>query len=107
MDIRKQKNSIPTVSLDEPLNEDESMSLMDIIPSEFNIDEYLIKKEQIEKLLKAVMTLDKYEQKLLKLYYGVELSQQEIAAELNVSQAKISRNIKTIIEKLRIIMINE
>lgn len=107
MDIRNNKKRINTVSLDEPVSDDENISRMDIIPSDFNIENNLIEKEQIEALVKAVMTLDKDEQKLLKLYYGEELSQEEIAASMNISQAKVSRDLKRIIQKLREIMIND
>ena len=106
MDIRDNKKRINTVSLDEPVNDDESISRMDVVPSDFNIEDNLIEKELIESLIRAVLELRIDEQELLKLYYGEEMRQKEIARKLNVSQAKVSRDLKSIIEKLRKIMID-
>ena len=91
------------VSLDAIIDSsDGNLTLIDLIPSDFDMEEHVILNEQKELLRKALLKLSKDEQKLLKLYYGRDnMSQIDIAKKLNTSQAQVSRQIKRIIEKLK------
>ena len=104
----KRKSNNNTISLDSVIYEDESgegIFLIDMIPSEFNLEEYIIKKTDIELLRKAILTLDIKERALLRYCYGpVKYTQSEIAKIYNTTQSNISRRLKHIIAKLRVAM---
>ena len=105
--IRSNKKHDNTISLDSPvpnqIGEDENKSLIDIIASDFNMEDYLIEKEKIEILNKAISTLEPDEQYLLKHYYSstTKQSQQELAKMYGTTQPTIARKIKKIIKKLQ------
>lgn len=106
MDVRKNKKYKDTVSLDEPLlhiDENEKISLMDIIPGDLNIEDDLIEKEKKELLYKAISTLKPEERELLKHYYNDinKMSQRDIANKLNVRQPTINRRLQRIIKKIQ------
>lgn len=109
----KRKADVESISLDEPiLNKDcnDNVPLMDTIANDFNMEDYIIEQERREILHKAISTLKDDEQKLIKYYYysSNKMRQAEIAKALNISQAHVSRKLKTIIEKLqRIIKYDE
>lgn len=82
------------VSLDD--DNENSRSYSEIISSNENIsqDERLILEESINQL-------DNQEQEIIKLRYFRDLSQQEVAKVLSLSQAKVSRYEKRSLEKMR------
>lgn len=82
------------VSLDD--DNENSRSYSEIISSNENIsqDERLILEESINQL-------DNQEKEIIKLRYFRDLSQQEVAKVLSLSQAKVSRYEKRSLEKMR------
>lgn len=84
---------------------EDEITLEDIIKDESNIEDDLIKKEQIQFLYKEISKLSPTEQKVLILNFGLneysQLPQTEIAEILNLSQGQISRIKKNAIRKLR------
>lgn len=82
-------------------NDGDETTLMDAIPSDYNLEEHVIRREQIMLLREAIKTeLTDKERRILMLYLDGK-TQCEIAEEFGVVQACISRYIKRIIEKLK------
>lgn len=102
------KANLNTISLESTILNDsdgKEILLIDMIPSDFDMDEYLIKKEAMDALRKAFNLLSEKEQYILKQYYGsANARQTTIADEFHTTQSAISRKIKTIIKKLRRLM---
>lgn len=100
--MRKAEKTV--MSLDEDVrirgNSGESISLAEVIPSDFNLEEYIIRKEQIEQLRAAIATLDEVDRKYISLYLA-GAKQGEIAKELGLSQGYVSRKFKAIVRKLQ------
>ncbi len=92
----------PTVSLQEKIGDDDSMSLQDIIGSceEEEMTDRLALSEAIEKLSTE-------EQLLIKLRFFGGMTQSESAKRLGMTQVKVSRREKKIIEKLRCELLGE
>lgn len=92
------------LSLDMAVNtnsgDNEEITLMDLVASDFNLEEFMIHKERIELLRKAILTLDNKEKRLLLLYLN-EIPQKNIAKIMGIAQPTVSRNLKKLIEKLR------
>ncbi|MGI6413531.1 MAG: sigma-70 family RNA polymerase sigma factor [Syntrophomonadaceae bacterium] len=61
---------------------------------ETNLEDLVVKKEEIELLAKAITKLDKRQQLVLMLYYYEELTMKEIAAILDIGVPRVSQ-IKT------------
>ena len=108
MYIRSNKKVISTISLFEPLGEDDDgqeIKLEDIISSE-NIDynDKIDKENKISKLYKHLKVLDELELKILSLRYGLngnnEYTQKEIGNMLNISRSYVSRIEKKALNKI-------
>ena len=111
-DIRKQKSvhnkaNYNTISLDAPVNDDgeTELALIDMIADKFDLEEYIIKQEELEHLYKAISKLKPRDRLLLEYTYGPEeLTQQEIARRTGLLQGSVSRALRRIYKKLRKIM---
>ncbi len=109
MFLRKNNKLRQEISLDEPLNVDydgNELLLSDIIGTDKDIIQDEIEhNDQKEKFYKALNHLNKREQQILKMRYGLigheELTQKDVAELLGISQSYISRLEKKIIKKLR------
>ena len=86
---------------------DENTALENIIPDDFDMDEYIEKKEEKELLNRAISSLSDVEQKAIKYYFVNELIQEDIAKLLGMSQANASRVLKRAINKLRTYMLED
>ena len=88
------------VSLYEPVYSDsgENLRVMDQVGDKRNTDEQWI--EQIA-LSNAVDTLDAREKRILALRYYAGRTQTEVAADIGISQAQVSRLEKSAIEKIK------
>ena len=86
----------PTVSLQEKLGDDDSSSFEELVGVD-NSEEITDKLA----LSQALKNLPKDEQKLIYLRYFRGLTQSESAKQLGLTQVKVSRREKKIIEKLR------
>ena len=95
--LRKRK--INCLSLEDDIND--NLKIIDIIKSDENITDAVIKKSIIEELYIAINKLSSNELLLLELYYINNLTQLEISKKLKCSQAQVSRRIKNIYKKLK------
>ena len=109
MYIRKNGNIRSEVSIDEPLNTDwdgNELILSDILGGdEDSVYKNMEHDEDRKTILRAIETLSKREQAIIKLRFGLEngkeKTQKEVADILGISQSYISRLEKRIISKLR------
>ena len=100
----KEKANYNTVSLDAPVKSDghSDIFLADVLGSDFDIEEELIKQEELETLKKAISTLSIREQLILDLIYGPDqMIQSDVAKVFGTTQSSISRILKGIYKKLR------
>ena len=108
MYIRSNKKVISTLSLFEPLGEDDDgqeIKLEDIIASEsIDYNDKMDKENKISKLYKYLKVLDELEMKILSLRYGIngnaEYTQKEIGKMLNISRSYVSRIEKKALNKI-------
>lgn len=103
LSVDRYKANYHTISLDTVVCETEKkvMTLEDFIQSDYNLEEDVIKREQLSAVKKAIKTLTDREKMIFKYYIIDDMNQLDIAAMLNVSQAQVSRTMKKIIEKIR------
>lgn len=97
----KRKANYNTLSLDMEIGEEEDATLLDLIPSNVDVEKEVIRKIQREEVYKAIQTLTNKEKQILKYYVEGNLNQGEIARILGNSQAYVSRRLQIIAEKLR------
>ena len=101
------------VSADTPLKEGEDSSLLDILPGdvETSLLAEIIEQEETANLTnqqlqlnqvlqQAITALDTQSQQLLQLYYSEQVTQKEIAAQLNIKQYTVSRRLSSIKKSL-------
>ena len=92
-----------TISLNQEIGEEKE--LIDIIPDKYNLENEVIKKEQINQILNALNKLKNKQYKtFLKLYYGIGCKEQnicEISKKYGVSRQFVSKEIKTGIKKIK------
>lgn len=95
-----------TISLDTKINsKDDNIELLDIIPSEFNLEGQVIQNDLCERLHKEIDNLPERNKfiicSIFELKNYEKLTQQELAKQLNVSQTQICRIVKKTINILR------
>ena len=66
-----------------------------------NVENLVIKREQIAELGQAVSKLNEKQQKLIRLYYYKGLTETEVAEDFGVSQPAICQQLNTIHNKLK------
>ncbi|MEE0808869.1 MAG: RNA polymerase sporulation sigma factor SigK [Acutalibacteraceae bacterium] len=109
MYFRNLKKTAQDVYISDPIDNDKdgnTLTLIDVIADEGDIEEEIDTKMKIEKLRVILNgTLDERETEIIKLRYGLngenELTQREIAKKLNISRSYVSRIEKAALEKLR------
>ena len=85
----------PIYSIDEPLNDNgKEITLQDTIGKMDNVDDLLLLKEELLKL-------NPFEQELINKRYMYDLTQQQTADELGISQVQVSRGEQKILTKLK------
>ncbi|MFJ9244399.1 SigB/SigF/SigG family RNA polymerase sigma factor [Streptomyces sp. NPDC101776] len=103
-------NGYTAGSLDTPTNtaentgSSESAGLADFLGSE---DPELEKVENLHALAPLMRTLDERERLIIDMRFGLEMTQAQIGAELDVSQMHVSRLLSKILRKLRAGMADE
>lgn len=101
------------ISADSPLKEGEDGSLLDILPGDVEtslLTEIIEQEETVnlrnhqtqfnQLLQQTINALNTESQQLLQLYYGQQLTQKEIAAQLNIKQYTVSRRLTSIKKSL-------
>lgn len=98
----KRKANFNTISLETPVSDEDPDSLLiDLIPSDVDVEKEVIEKMQKEAMYKAIEQLTFNEKAIIKYYIKYDLTQKEIAAITGHSQAYVSRKLQTIVIKLR------
>ena len=93
-------NTDRKISMDAPVNDDESMSLYDIISSENSVspEKELIKQSLTTELKRILSTLPFREAEIIKQYYGIDLPHpltlEEIGANFDITRERV-RQLKT------------
>lgn len=107
MTFRK-KDPDGMLSLNKEMNreaDDRITTLEDTIPSDVNIEEEMILKEQKEEMYNEILKLNKREKLVICLSYGVggyeKITEKEIAKILKISQAQVNRIKNKTVKKIR------
>jgi RNA polymerase sigma-B factor len=87
-----------TLSLDAPINDDDSASLADFLPHRDESLDAVIDRQSVKPLIDALPTREKHI--LLLRFYGNH-TQAEIAAEIGLSQMHVSRILHNVLGQLR------
>ncbi len=106
------------ISADTPLKDDSNASLLDMMPSDEQISllTKAIEQEETQRLQNyqiqlnqllndAIASLTPEAQELLEVYYSKQLTQTEIAKQLNIKQYQVSRHLSKIKKSLLISLI--
>ena len=109
MYFRNQKKNAQDVYISDPIDTDKNgntLTLIDIISDDSNIEDEIDKKLKIQKLRSVLSaTLDERELKIINMRYGLcgkkELTQREIAKKLGISRSYVSRIETSALNKLR------
>ncbi len=108
MHFRSKKKSNNDVYMSDPVDVDKdgnTLSLIDIISDDINIEDKIELKLKCEKLYKVIESqLDEREKQIIIYRYGLfntpELTQREIAKKMKISRSYVSRIEKKALEKL-------
>jgi len=92
-----------TVSLDYVVSTYKGVdtTLGDFAADPFDIEEFMMHKEKIESVVKAIYTLKEKDRRIIKYHICDHMNYKEIAEKLNCSRSAISMRMKKIIEKLK------
>lgn len=107
MQFRKTRKNPTTVSMQEPIESghDGSLTVIDLLPDDFMMDEDYEGREEIAQLRRLVQTLGGRERQVIVLRYGLggqpPMTQQEVASLLDISRSYVSRIEKKAVELLR------
>lgn len=90
------------VSIDQPFDSDESFSLSDIIPSEYELpdDEYH-SLEKKELLVEAIKDLNERDRLIITLYYYEHMNYKEISKILEITVSRVSQLHSKIMRELK------
>lgn len=103
----KRNKGIKPLSLEQVLYIDDckEITLADVIASDKSIEEEIIKKQLIEEIHKEINNLSERDRFILCSYFGIfgidKLNQFQLAEKFNLSQAQISRILKSILKNIR------
>lgn len=82
------------------------LTLLDSIPSDIDIEEEIIKNEQLDLIYKEMTNLSKKEQLVLNYYFGIngyeKLKQEDIGVAVGVSQGYVCRIKNRAIKKIKL-----
>lgn len=109
MHFRNNKKYAQDVYISDPIDTDKNgntLTLIDIIADEGNIDDEIDTKIKLQKLRVILNSaLDERELKIINMRYGLcgekELTQREIAKKLGISRSYVSRIETAVLDKLR------
>lgn len=116
--LRKEKKHLNTISFNKELfneNKGNTFTLEDTLEDtkfeEYGIDYNILEEERKSSLLKAIQKLNDDEQYIMKYRYGIcgykAKTQRELANELKMSQANISKIQRNCLRKLKFLMQKE
>ncbi len=89
--------------LEEQITDD--CRLLDLLEDDINLEEEIMKKEQLSLIYKAISNLNEREQFIINSTFGInnhkKLNQNQIGQKLNVSHTVVSRVLSRAIKKIR------
>lgn len=106
MFFRITKKAPTTVSLSDPLpnsKSEDNKTMESVIPDDYDFISEIEDKDLMDLLINVVESLPEEERKIIKYYFGLgcpKKTQQEISAELGISQTHVCRKLKKIITKI-------
>jgi RNA polymerase sigma factor for flagellar operon FliA len=89
------------VSLDQKIDEEESISLLDTIKDERTPEMYAEEKQLKEILTDVINSLNERERLVITLYYYEDLSMAEIGKMLGCTESRVSQMHSQIMKKIR------
>lgn len=90
------------VSIDHPFDEDEGITLAEIIPNDADAASLTMEKDELKELLvNAIKKLNERDRLLLSLYYFEELNYKEIANLMKITISRVSQLHTRIIKDLK------
>ena len=108
MHLRHIRRSPTALSMQEPIEaarDGSALTVMDVIPNDFVLDEHFEQQDEGRRLRRLVDTLTARERQVILLRYGLggqpPLTQQQAAALLGISRSYVSRIEKRALELLR------
>ena len=108
MHLRHIRRSPAALSMQEPIEaarDGSALTVMDVIPDDFVLDEHFEQQDEGRRLRRLVDTLTARERQVILLRYGLggqpPLTQQQAAALLGISRSYVSRIEKRALELLR------
>ncbi len=108
MSFRRERKAPSTVSMQDPIEtgrDGSSLTVIDVVPDEFILDEDYETREESQLLRRLVDQLTGRERQVILLRYGLSgqppLTQQQVADLLGISRSYISRIEKAAVQKLR------
>ena len=108
MHLRHIRRSPTALSMQEPIEaarDGSALTVMDVIPDDFALDEHFEQQDEGRRLRRLVDTLTARERQVILLRYGLggqpPLTQQQAAALLGISRSYVSRIEKRALELLR------
>lgn len=108
MSFRRERKAPSTLSMQDPIEtgkDGSSLTVIDVVPDEFILDEDYEHREETQMLKQLVQQLQGRERQVILLRYGLSgqapLTQQEVADLLGISRSYISRIEKAAVERLR------
>lgn len=98
----KRRKEKTTISLDQPVGEEENMTLLDLLVDEsIAIEEDYIKTEEESRLLLALYDLDENDRYIIREYYIKGRSLKEIAKEKNLHYVTVAKHKAKALQKLK------
>jgi len=98
-------NTAVMVSIERALSSDENFRIIDTLVSERDTpEEEVIKKDQKERLLRAIELLSEKEKKVLQMLYFEERDLKSVAKEIGVSVSRVSQIKAEAVKKLKAIL---
>jgi RNA polymerase primary sigma factor len=97
----------PISSLDEPLSKNNERTVLDFLPDEAGVpqDIAVLDSSVIEELMAGLTILDDREQKILRLYYGLDgekpMTLEAIGAEMGITRERVRQLRERALAKLR------
>lgn len=104
----KDKANFGAISLESKVkgSYEKELEIKDLIKDDTDLEKNAIKEETIKEMVKALEKLDQKEKEMIVLFFGLgnveKKSQCDLSNKFGISQAQVSRTIKSGINKLRI-----
>ena len=88
-------------SLNIVVGDDNNFELIDFLEDDFNLEDFIVEKEEVDTLKEALNSLTSRQRKVVVLYYLKNYSIGEVASELGVSYRTVVNTKVTAVNKLK------